>query len=37
MSIKMTKYKRNILKAFLDYPIPRKFVNTADIDFFVII
>lgn len=30
----MTKYERNILKAFLDYPIPRKFVNTADIDLF---
>ena len=30
----MTNCERHILKAFLDYPIPREFVNTADIDLF---
>ena len=28
----MTNCERNILKAFLDYPIPREFANTAEKD-----
>ena len=30
----MTNCERNILKAFLDYPIPRELANTVDKDLF---